>query len=86
VLSRTHEEISPKRLAVSFFFFFFCRHKIWENLGKFLSFCSVNPNNFSNSGKKLLKFQYHKIEKKKKNLLLVSGFFGGKKSGIFFSF
>jgi hypothetical protein len=82
VLSRTHEEISPSAWQWTFFFFFFfCRHRIWENLGKFLSFCSVNPNNFSNSGKKLLNFQYQKIGKKKKNkknLLLVSGFLGAK--------
>jgi hypothetical protein len=69
-----------------FFFFFFFRQKIWEKRGNFLSFCSVNPNNFSNSGKKLLNFQYHKIDKnKKKNLLLVSGFFG-EKIWDFFSF
>jgi hypothetical protein len=60
------------------------RHKIWENLGKFLSFCSVNPNNFSNSRKKILNFQYHKIEKNLKNLLLVSGFFWEKILGFFF--
>jgi hypothetical protein len=80
VLSRTHEEISPSAWQWAFFLnVFWGRHKFWENLAKFLSFCSVNPNNSSNSGKKItILSTSQNLKKKKKTLLLVSGFFEEK--------